>query len=99
MLSLVIMDSPDYNLDQQSSFQEKFSAIQRFADASSQVLASYERAMEMLGDLQGRFEEKSVPRVANMYYRLKEDCIQEIAIRVYHKFSKLFAKDLSLSQI
>lgn len=63
------LDSPDYNLDQQSS-QEAVSAIQRFV-TQFPGSASYERAMEMLVDLQGRFEEKAFQE-ANMYYRLKD---------------------------
>jgi outer membrane protein assembly factor BamD len=63
------LDSPDYNLDQQSS-QEAVSAIQRFV-TQFPGSASYERAMEMLVDLQGRFEEKAFQE-SNMYYRLKD---------------------------
>lgn len=63
------LDSPDYNLDQQSS-QEAVSAIQTFV-TQFPGSASYERAIEMLVDLQGRFEEKSFQE-SNMYYRLKD---------------------------
>jgi outer membrane protein assembly factor BamD len=63
------LDSPDYNLDQQSS-QEAVAAIQQFVTAFPGS-ASYERAMEMLVDLQGRFEEKAY-RESSMYYRLKD---------------------------
>ncbi|MFT4857201.1 MAG: outer membrane protein assembly factor BamD [Algoriphagus sp.] len=63
------LDSPDYNLDQQSS-REAVSAIQRFV-TQFPGSASYERAMEMLVDLQGRFEEKAFQE-SNMYYRLKD---------------------------
>lgn len=63
------LDSPDYNLDQQSS-QEAVSAIQQFV-TQFPGSASYERAMEMLVDLQGRFEEKAFQE-SNMYYRLKD---------------------------
>ena len=63
------LDSPDYNLDQQSS-QEAVSAIQQFV-TQFPGSASYERAMEMLVDLQSRFEEKSYQE-SSMYYRLKD---------------------------
>jgi len=63
------LDSPDYNLDQQSS-QEAVGAIQQFVTAFPGS-ASYERAMEMLVDLQGRFEEKAYQE-SSMYYRLKD---------------------------
>ncbi len=63
------LDSPDFNLDQQSS-QEAVSAIQRFV-TQFPGSASYERAMEMLVDLQGRFEEKAYQE-SSMYYRLKD---------------------------
>lgn len=63
------LDSPDYNLDQQSS-QEAVSAIQQFV-TQFPGSASYERAMDMLVDLQGRFEEKAFQE-SNMYYRLKD---------------------------
>ncbi|MDG1279541.1 MAG: outer membrane protein assembly factor BamD [Algoriphagus sp.] len=63
------LDSPDYNLDQQSS-QEAVSAIQQFVTAFPGS-ASYERAMEMLVDLQSRFEEKAYQE-SSMYYRLKD---------------------------
>ena len=51
------LDAPDYNLDQQSS-QEAVAAIQQFVTRFPGS-ASYERAMEMLGDLELRFEEKA----------------------------------------
>jgi len=63
------LDSPDYNLDQQSS-QEAVAAIQQFVTVFPGS-ASYERAMEMLVDLQNRFEEKSYQE-SSMYYRLKD---------------------------
>lgn len=63
------LDAPDYNLDQQSS-QEAVAAIQQFVTRFPES-ASYERAMEMLVDLEGRFEEKAYSE-AQMYYRLKD---------------------------
>jgi outer membrane protein assembly factor BamD len=63
------LDAPDYNLDQQSS-QEAVTAIQQFVTRFPSS-ASYERAMEMLKDLEGRFEDKAYAE-AEMYYRLKE---------------------------
>lgn len=63
------LDAPDYNLDQQSS-KEAVSAIQQFV-SKFPASASYERAMEMLKDLESRFEEKAYSE-AEMYYRLKE---------------------------
>jgi outer membrane protein assembly factor BamD len=63
------LDSPDANLDQQSS-QEAVAAIQQFV-TKFPASASYERAMEMLVDLQGRFEEKAYME-SSMYYRLKD---------------------------
>jgi outer membrane protein assembly factor BamD len=63
------LDAPDFNLDQQSS-QEAVAAIQQFVTVFPGS-ASYERAMEMLTDLQKRFEEKAYQETA-MYYRLKD---------------------------
>ncbi|MCU0402291.1 MAG: outer membrane protein assembly factor BamD [Algoriphagus sp.] len=63
------LDAPDYNLDQQSS-QEAVAAIQQFVTRFP-ASASYERAMEMLSDLEYRFEEKAYSE-AEMYYRLKD---------------------------
>lgn len=63
------LDAPDYNLDQQSS-QEAVAAIQQFVTRFP-ASASYERAMEMLTDLEGRFEQKAYAE-ASMYYRLKD---------------------------
>ncbi len=63
------LDAPDANLDQQSS-QEAVAAIQQFV-TKFPASASYERAMEMLIDLQGRFEEKAYME-SSMYYRLKD---------------------------
>ncbi|MBN7803006.1 outer membrane protein assembly factor BamD [Algoriphagus aestuariicola] len=63
------LDAPDYNLDQQSS-QEAVAAIQQFVTRFP-ASASYERAMEMLTDLEGRFEQKAYSE-AQMYYKLKD---------------------------
>lgn len=63
------LDAPDANLDQQSS-QEAVAAIQQFVTKFPSS-ASYERAMDMLVDLQGRFEEKAYME-SSMYYRLKD---------------------------
>lgn len=63
------LDAPDYNLDQQSS-REAVAAIQQFVTRFPGS-ASYERAMEMLKDLEGRFEQKAYSE-AEMYYRLKD---------------------------
>lgn len=63
------LDAPDYNLDQQSS-KEAVTAIQQFVTRFP-ASASYERAMEMLNDLEGRFEQKAYSE-AQMYYRLKD---------------------------
>ncbi|WP_026966217.1 outer membrane protein assembly factor BamD [Algoriphagus terrigena] len=63
------LDAPDYNLDQQSS-REAVAAIQQFVTRFP-ASASYERAMEMLTDLEGRFEQKAFSE-AEMYYRLKD---------------------------
>ena len=63
------LDAPDYNLDQQSS-REAVAAIQQFVTRFPGS-ASYERAIEMLQDLERRFEEKAYQE-ASMYYRLKD---------------------------
>ncbi|AMQ55908.1 hypothetical protein AO498_05755 [Algoriphagus sanaruensis] len=63
------LDAPDYNLDQKSS-QEAVTAIQQFITRFPSS-ASYERALEMLKDLEGRFEQKAFAE-AEMYYRLKD---------------------------
>ena len=63
------LDAPDYNLDQGSS-REAVSAIQQFVTKFPSS-ASYERAIEMLKDLEGRFEKKAYSE-AMMYYRLKD---------------------------
>src|SRR5690606_4899107 len=63
------LDAPDANLDQQSS-QEAVAAIQQFVSKFPES-ASYERAMDMLVYLQGRFEQKAYME-SSMYYRLKD---------------------------
>jgi len=63
------LDAPDYNLDQGSS-KEAVSAIQQFVTRFP-TSASYERAIEMLKDLEDRFEKKAFSE-AMMYYRLKD---------------------------
>jgi len=63
------LDAPDYNLDQQSS-REAVAAIQQFVTRFPGS-ASYERAMEMLQDLEQRFELKAYNE-SQMYYRLKD---------------------------
>jgi outer membrane protein assembly factor BamD len=63
------LDAPDFNLDQQSS-KEAVSAIQQFV-ARFPASASYERAIDMLKDLEARFEQKAYSE-AEMYYRLKD---------------------------
>jgi outer membrane protein assembly factor BamD len=63
------LDAPDFNLDQQSS-REAVSAIQQFVTRFP-ASASYERAIEMLKDLESRFEKKAYSE-AKMYYRLKD---------------------------
>lgn len=63
------LDAPDYNLDQSSS-REAVNAIQLFINRFPGS-NSYERAMEMIDDLQKRFEEKAYQE-SKMYYRLTE---------------------------
>ena len=63
------LDAPDAELDQQSS-QEAVSAIQQFV-TKFPASASYERAMEMLVDLQSRFEQKAYME-SSLYYRLRD---------------------------
>ena len=63
------MDAPDYNLDQRSS-KEAVNAIQMFINRFP-ASDSYERAMDMIQDLQARFEMKAYEE-SKMYYRLTE---------------------------
>lgn len=84
------LDSPDYNLDQQSS-QEAVSAIQQFV-IQFPGSASYERAMEMLEDLESRFEEKAYQE-ATMYYRLKDGLFPGEFLRACIVNFQNFARD------
>lgn len=84
------LDAPDYNLDQQSS-KEAVSAIQQFVSRFP-ASASYERAMEMLKDLESRFEEKAYSE-AEMYYRLKEGLFPGDFFRACIINFQNFAKD------
>uniref|UniRef100_UPI004047CAC3 outer membrane protein assembly factor BamD n=1 Tax=Algoriphagus sp. TaxID=1872435 RepID=UPI004047CAC3 len=84
------LDAPDYNLDQQSS-KEAVNAIQQFVSRFP-ASASYERAMEMLKDLESRFEEKAYSE-AEMYYRLKEGLFPGDFFRACIINFQNFAKD------
>ncbi len=84
------LDAPDYNLDQQSS-KEAVSAIQQFVSRFP-ASASYERAMDMLKDLESRFEEKAYSE-AEMYYRLKEGLFPGDFFRACIINFQNFAKD------
>ena len=63
------LDSPDYNLDQKSS-RDAVNAIQLFINQFPES-DSYERATNMINDLQKRFEEKAYQE-SSLYYRLTE---------------------------
>ena len=89
------LDSPDYNLDQQSS-REAVSAIQQFVGRFP-ASASYERAMDMLKDLESRFEEKAYSE-ADMYYRLKEGLFPGDFYRACIINFQNFAKDFPESK-
>ncbi len=84
------LDAPDFNLDQQSS-QEAVAAIQQFVTRFPES-ASYERAMEMLIDLEGRFEDKAYSE-AQMYYRLKDGLFPGDFYRACIVNFQNFAKD------
>jgi outer membrane protein assembly factor BamD len=84
------LDAPDYNLDQQSS-QEAVSAIQQFVTRFP-ASASFERAMEMLKDLESRFEKKAYSE-AQMYYRLKDGLFPGDFYRACIVNFQNFAKD------
>ncbi|MBN3583805.1 outer membrane protein assembly factor BamD [Algoriphagus aestuarii] len=84
------LDAPDYNLDQQSS-QEAVAAIQQFVTRFPGS-ASYERAMEMLDDLEKRFEEKAYQE-SSMYYRLKDGLYPGDFLRACIVNFQNFAKD------
>jgi outer membrane protein assembly factor BamD len=89
------LDAPDYNLDQQSS-REAVSAIQQFV-SKFPTSASYERAMDMLKDLESRFEEKAYSE-AEMYYRLKEGLFPGDFYRACIINFQNFAKDFPESK-
>ncbi|MBN7813820.1 outer membrane protein assembly factor BamD [Algoriphagus pacificus] len=89
------LDAPDYNLDQQSS-QEAVAAIQQFVTRFPGS-ASYERAMEMLDDLQRRFEEKAYQE-SSMYYRLKDGLYPGDFLRACIINFQNFAKDFPESK-
>lgn len=84
------LDAPDYNLDQQSS-QDAVSAIQQFVTRFP-TSASFERAMEMLKDLESRFEKKAYSE-AQMYYRLKDGLFPGDFYRACIVNFQNFAKD------
>jgi len=89
------LDAPDFNLDQQSS-TEAVLAIQQFVTRFPSS-ASYERAMEMLKDLEGRFEDKAFAE-AEMYYRLKEGLFPGDFYRACIINFQNFAKDFPESK-
>jgi outer membrane protein assembly factor BamD len=84
------LDAPDYNLDQQSS-REAVAAIQQFVTRFPGS-ASYERAMEMLQDLEQRFELKAYSE-SKMYYRLKDGLFPGDFFRACIINFQNFAKD------
>jgi outer membrane protein assembly factor BamD len=84
------LDAPDFNLDQQSS-REAVAAIQQFVTRFPES-ASYERAMDMLIDLEGRFEDKAFSE-AQMYYRLKDGLFPGDFYRACIVNFQNFAKD------
>jgi outer membrane protein assembly factor BamD len=84
------LDAPNFNLDQQSS-REAVAAIQQFVTRFPES-ASYERAMDMLIDLEGRFEDKAFSE-AQMYYRLKDGLFPGDFYRACIVNFQNFAKD------
>ncbi|MBA4299045.1 outer membrane protein assembly factor BamD [Algoriphagus alkaliphilus] len=84
------LDAPDFNLDQQSS-REAVAAIQQFVTRFPES-ASYERAMDMLIDLEGRFEDKAFSE-AQMYYKLKDGLFPGDFYRACIVNFQNFAKD------
>lgn len=84
------LDAPDYNLDQQSS-RDAVAAIQQFVTRFPGS-ASYERAMEMLGDLEQRFELKAYNE-SMMYYRATEGLFPGDNLRACIINFQNFAKD------
>ncbi len=91
----LFLDAPDYNLDQQSS-QEAVAAIQQFVTRFP-ASASYERAMEMLTNLENRFEKKAFSE-AEMYYRLKDGLFPGDFYRACIINFQNFAKDYPESE-
>ena len=84
------LDAPDYNLDQQSS-REAVAAIQQFVTRFPGS-ASYERAMEMLKDLEQRFELKAYNE-SMIYYRATEGLFKGDNLRACIINFQNFAKD------
>jgi len=91
----LFLDSPDYNLDQQSS-QEAVAAIQQFVTRYPGS-GNYERAMDMLTTLEERFEEKAYQE-ASMYYRLKDGLFPGDFYRACIVNFQNFAKDYPESE-
>ncbi|NVJ87655.1 MAG: outer membrane protein assembly factor BamD [Algoriphagus sp.] len=89
------LDSPDFNLDQQSS-QEAVAAIQQFVTRYPGS-DSYERALEMLEDLEDRFERKAYEE-SQMYYRLKDGLFPGDFYRACIVNFQNFAKDFPESE-
>ena len=84
------LDAPDYNLDQQSS-REAVAAIQQFVTRFPGS-SSYERAMEMLQDLEKRFELKAYYE-SQIYYRATEGLFPGDNLRACIINFQNFAKD------
>jgi outer membrane protein assembly factor BamD len=89
------LDSPNFNLDQQSS-QKAVAAIQQFVTVFPGS-ASYERAIGMLNDLQKRFEEKAYQE-SSLYYRLKDGLYPGDFYRACIVNFQNFAKDFPESK-
>jgi outer membrane protein assembly factor BamD len=91
----LFLDAPDFNLDQQSS-QEAVAAIQQFVTRYPGS-DSYERALEMLTDLEKRFEQKAYEE-SMMYYRLKDGLFPGDFLRACIFNFQNFAKDYPESE-
>ncbi|WP_288370739.1 outer membrane protein assembly factor BamD [uncultured Algoriphagus sp.] len=91
----LFLDAPDFNLDQQSS-QEAVAAIQQFVTRYPGS-DSYERALEMLTDLEKRFEQKAYEE-SMMYYRLKDGLFPGDFLRACIVNFQNFAKDYPESE-
>ena len=91
----LFLDSPDFNLDQQSS-EEAVAAIQQFVSRFP-TSASYERAMDMLSTLEARFEEQAYQE-SSMYYRLKDGLYPGDFYRACIVNFQNFAKDYPESE-